>query len=403
MACLGNVLRFRLAMVVSIIPFLGNQGTKPAYAEAAQASEVRLTNPRGVFVDSNGNILVANRGGNSVVLFHNLPAHNYDKTDWPFSLVPFGVIESSKGPTLESPCDVAVDSKGRIVVADTGNDIVKIFPAPYDSRSRPEVIRRFSSPEGVAIDERDNIIVFDTGNGKVRILSPEGKLRATIPTGSPAAKKGPRPFLKAPIAGCCLGKGYLAVADRAGGQAAYSLWRYDPVSPSSESCQFVGYGPPIEETFNAYVRDVAYDRERGVLAYIASNFPLRNTAFLYFQAVAPNDPRTLVPRPQDSLPWLRVPLVGWLKDPTGLAFSPEGNLYITDAASHSLQKISRESFSILNAPVRVDAQRSRATLKYFSSERAPTLLQYGELPGHVRGSGSSELLRSYADPEEVFA
>jgi len=315
-------------------------------------------------------------------------------------LVPIEVIKGIKGPPLDAPCDVAVDSGGRIVVADTGNDAVKIYPE--DPQARPRTIgrglvRQFSSPEGVAIDERGNIIVFDTGNSAVKIVSPEGRLLAVITPALPSLKRQPEARIRAPIAGCYLGKGYLAIADR--GVPTYSLWRYDPASPRSETCQFIGYGPPPEDAFNIYVRDIAYDKKRGRLAYLASNFPLRSAAFLYFQEVDPDDPRRLAGG--DTPFWLRVPLVGWVGDPAGLAFSPEGDLYITDAGSHSLQKIDRESFGLLNTPVSVNVQPTGATLKYVSTTKAPTLLHYGVMPGDLRGIDSSELSGNYADPTAV--
>jgi len=400
-----------LAAVVSFI-LVGEWSSKAALAETSRGASVELCRPRGVFVDSAGRILVASPGSNRIVLFNNLPEHDYDSSDWPFSLVPFGVIEGTKTPPLESPSDVAVDSRGRIVVADTGNHAVKIYADSYESRSRPQIIGgrlvgKFSSPEGVAIDERDNIIVFDTGNGVVRILSPDGSERAVLwrPGAIRSPKEKVRPALKAPIAGCYLGKGYVAVAERA--WARYSVWRYDPSSPRSETCEFVGHGPPTEEDINFYLRDIAYDGERGIMAYIGSNFPLRNAAYLYLQAVdaarSPRGGEQLAAG--DPFEGWRVPLTCWLTDPAGLAFSPEGDLYITDAASHSLQKIGRESFAALSpgGGVTVEVQSTRASIKYSSTGKVPTVFQYGVAPGHPPPwRGLFDAAAEYTDPIEAF-
>lgn len=403
----ADVLRFpsrALGVAASLLILLGDYSIPPLFAEWTPASEVELSRPRGVFVDREGTVFVASPGNDSIVVFKPLSVLGLKEEDWPCSLVPVGVIKGIGGPRLEAPCDVAVDSGGRVVVADTGNRLVKIYHPPIsDPRSRTRIIgrgftRQFSSPEGVAIDERDNIIVFDTGNGKVQILSHEGKLRAAIPL------EKHKNLVKAPVAGCYLGKGYLAIADR--GAPTFSLWRYKPAAPSSETCRFVGYCTPAlphsgGAGFNFTIRDIAYDRERGTIACLGSNFPLRSAAFLYIRDVTPEDPGKLVARSQDASFWLRVPLVGRLKDPTGLAFGPEGDLYITDAASHSLRKISRQSFAVLNTPVSVSAQATRATLRYFSPARTPTLLQYGVMPRSLGPSAPSELPMYYEDPAEV--
>jgi hypothetical protein len=402
----GKALEAGVATVAAVFLSLGAGGANAALPRPRGVSKVALRSPQGVLVDAEGNILVASPGNDSIVLFENRPGRPLEEGDWVSSIVPFGVIESPKGPTLESPRDVAVDSKGQILVADTGNDSLKIYPAPYDSSARPQTIggrfrRAFSAPEGVAVDEQDNIIVFDTGNARVRILSPRGRELAVIGAAVPSLGNTPQPLLVAPIGGCSLGKGYLAVADR--GMPTYSLWKYDPASPSSETCRFVGYGPPGEDAFGVSVRDIAYlarNRERGTLAYIASNFPLMSTSFLYVQEVDPDDPGKLVE--SDAAPSLRVPLVGRLTNPAGMAFSPQGDLYLTDAASDSLQRINQQSFGDLNTPVRVDARSDRATLTYSSPALMPTFLQYGILPGNVAGSSSPELPGTSTDPARLL-
>ncbi len=402
-----RALRFGLAGVIGLIFLFAALRASAAVTKSRPLSKVRLRNPGGVFVDRKGDILVASSGNNSVVLFENRPGNPLREGGWASSLVPFGVIESPKGPTLKSPGDVAVDSRGRILVADTGNDAVKVYPAPYDSAERPDTIggRRvgaFSAPEGVAVDEQDNILVFDTGNAKVRIFSSRGKELAVLPDGAVGPGNKPPPLLRAPVAGCYLGRGYVAIADR--GVPAYSLWRYDPGSPGSSACRFVGYGPPAEDAFKVYIRDmgfIAYNRQEGALAYVASNFPLLDVSYLYLQAVDLTDPEKLV---RDSpRPWLRVPLVGWLTDPAGVAFSPQGDLYITDSASDSLQKISRQAFGDLNTPVQVEAGAVRGTLEYSTPAPVPTVLQYGVLPGVTDRLDSLELPLRYKDPEKSIA
>jgi len=407
MSFLGRPVRLWFPITISVLILFSDGWWRPVLGETRKRrSEVRLLSPRGICVDQKGNILVASSspGNDSVVLLRDRVRLRYEEDPDGSTFVPYGVIEGEKGGRLSRPSDVAVDPAGRVVVADTGNGLVKIYDFRVPRRYRVDLIRGPSSPEGVTVDEKGNIIVFDTGGSRVQIYSPKLKLLATI-AGTPdrqpphfhAHDQQRQPFLSAPIAGCYLGKGYLAVADK--GLPTYSLWRYNPESPRSETCQFVGYGPPGEDALNFYIRDIAYNSQRRYLAFLGSNFPLRDAAFLYFQAVDADDPSRLA---GGGIPCsLRIPLMGWLENPAGLAFSPDGDLFITDAASHSFQKISRESFTVLNSPVSVDAQQTRATLKYFSTAEVTTELEYGTVPVSI-GSAVS-LGRSYSDPAEVFA
>ncbi len=409
--CFTRALRAGMAGTFFFL-LIGSGALNPLFAETVRAqSEVRLSAPRGVFVGGDGNIYIASPGNNSIVLLRERPRLKFeDEVPYASSFEPYCVIVGEKEGRLSRPCDVAVDSAGRVIATDTGNNLVKIYADLADPRRYSvQVIRggatgRFSSPEGVAVDERGNIIVFDTGNGQIHIFSSELKPLAVLSGGAdrplpdmnqPQSK--PRGFLKAPIAGCSFGNGYLVVADRA--LPTYSVWKYDPVSPRSETCRFVGYGPVIDDVFNFFIRDIAYDPGQGYLAYIGSNFPLKDAAFLYFRTVDGEDLTTLL---GGSIPCsLHVPLLGWLDNPSGVAFGPGGHLYIADAASDSVQRINRESFNILNSPVSVEVQRTRAILKYHSTARVPTELEYGSVPPHIGQVGPLE--QSSTDPAEVFA
>jgi hypothetical protein len=412
MLSFGRLLRLCFPAALSIFILFEGVFWAPLLAETRKPrSEVHLSNPRGICVANDGYIYVASPGNDSVaVLTEGVQPRYQGESNGPL-FVAEGQIVGLSGGELKSPTDVAVDAAGRVIVADTGNDLVKIYENLLDERRYSvEVIRGswgrklFSGPEGVTVDEQGNIIVFDTGNSKVQIYSPRAKLLATIegrpgqePPDFHTHEQKPQPFLSAPIAGCYLGKGYLAVADRR--LSTYSLWRYAPESPQSETCQFIGYGPPGENALGFYIRDIAYNSQRRYLAFIRSNFPLRDASFLYFQAVDAEDPGRLAGGNVHCS--LRVPLMGWLENPAGLASNLEGDLFITDAATHSFQRISRESFTVLNSPVSVDAQQTRATLKYFSTAEVFTELEFGAVPVSIGPDVS--LGRVYSDPARLFA
>jgi len=110
-----------------------------------------------------------------------------------------GVVGSANGTgtsaSFSSPWDIAVDSSGNLVVADSGNHTIrKITPAgvvttlagsPGSTGSVDDTgaAARFSTPLGLAIDSAGNIYVADNGNHTIRKITPAGVV--TTLAGSP--------------------------------------------------------------------------------------------------------------------------------------------------------------------------------------------------------------------------
>jgi DNA-binding beta-propeller fold protein YncE len=81
-----------------------------------------------------------------------------------------------------SPSGVAVDSQGRLIVADTRGRTVHIFDPVHN---RYQVLRRpatdpFLSPVAVATDAQDRIYVSDSSRSRIFVFSPQGKFLRTL-------------------------------------------------------------------------------------------------------------------------------------------------------------------------------------------------------------------------------
>ena len=86
------------------------------------------------------------------------------------------------------PRGIAVDRKGNLYVADTGNHTIrKITPAGnvttlagsagfQEATDGAARVARFASPEGVAVDRNGTVYIADTGNQLVRKISPSGNV-----------------------------------------------------------------------------------------------------------------------------------------------------------------------------------------------------------------------------------
>ena len=122
--------------------------------------------PAGVAVDLKGNVYVANTGDETIR-----------------KITPAGVVSTLAGQAgvggsadgtgsqskFHTPFGVAVDSKGNVYVADTGNNALReITPARVVTTLSGQGQTSFNQPEGVAVDSLGNVYVADTYNNIIR-------------------------------------------------------------------------------------------------------------------------------------------------------------------------------------------------------------------------------------------
>jgi sugar lactone lactonase YvrE len=146
-------------------------------------SVARFCYPRGVAVDTGGNVYVADSANHTIR-----------------KITPAGAVTTLAGlagnigsgdgtgsaAQFSHPDDVAVDAVGNVYVADTGNSMVrKITPAGMvtklaglagssGSTDGTGNAARFYSPRGVGADAVGNVYVADTYNHTIRKISPAG-------------------------------------------------------------------------------------------------------------------------------------------------------------------------------------------------------------------------------------
>jgi sugar lactone lactonase YvrE len=155
-------------------------GGEPGYAEGPGRS-ARFSTPSGLAIDAAGVLYVADTGNNAIR-----------------RITPDGMVSTLAGGGLpgfqdgvgvnarfNGPVGVAIDSGGRLIVADTYNDRIRtIAPDGTVSTLAGSGVRgstdaaaldaEFDTPCGVAIDAAGNIYVADTGSGAVRTISASG-------------------------------------------------------------------------------------------------------------------------------------------------------------------------------------------------------------------------------------
>ena len=160
--------------------------------------------PAGVAVDGAGNLLIADTGNNRVRVVAASTGTFYGQAMTAGDIytvagngTPGSPATAARppAPRLEFPGGVAVDAAGNLLIADTGNDRVRVVAASTGTfygqamtagdiytvagngtpgvlrRRRPGHQRRAQCPAWVAVDAAGNLVIADTGNNRVRVVA----------------------------------------------------------------------------------------------------------------------------------------------------------------------------------------------------------------------------------------
>ncbi len=171
----------------------------PGYSgDGGPATSAQLSNPPGVVVDSNGNLLIADRfnyrirkvstsGVVTTVAGNGTGSFFSDCTSPRFAPPP-----ADDGPAtsaqLQYPLGVAVDREGNLFIADTvGNRVRKVAPngimttvagtelcGGFSGDGGPAATARLNGPVAVAVDSSSNLFIAEYGNNRIRRVSPDG-------------------------------------------------------------------------------------------------------------------------------------------------------------------------------------------------------------------------------------
>jgi sugar lactone lactonase YvrE len=178
-----------------IITTLAGTGEEGYIGDGGPATSAKLSAPRGVAVDSSGNIYVADTGNHCIreirvskiittITGDGTPSYSGDG----------GAAIRAE---LCAPRGVAVGPAGRIYIADTGNNCIRIVDrrgniatiagngVPLFMGERKAAISAYlNSPDGIAVDSSGNVFISDTLNQRVRRIGADGIIETVVGTGA---------------------------------------------------------------------------------------------------------------------------------------------------------------------------------------------------------------------------
>lgn len=175
-----------------------------------KAPQAAFDSPKGVAVDGQGNVYVADSGNHAI--------RKIGKDGTVTTLAGNGLLGSDDGQgakaTFFAPSDVAADDRGNVYVADTLNHlirkvapdgtvttlnaastrVVQVVPGAVepagDFADGPIASAKFNEPSGLALDAKGNLFVSDRGNQTIRYIDFAAGTVTTVAGGTPTYAAG---------------------------------------------------------------------------------------------------------------------------------------------------------------------------------------------------------------------
>jgi YD repeat-containing protein len=167
------------------------------------AGSGQLHEPRSLALNSKGEVFIADAENNRIDVFSEtgtfVKAFGFGVSDGKAELetctssCKAGIAGSGTGQ-LKAPKGVAIDSKGDIWVADTGNNRIEEFneegKSPKVFGSSGTAGGQFDEPKGIVIDSHGNVWIADSENFRIQELNEKGEFTKTFGFGVGSEKSG---------------------------------------------------------------------------------------------------------------------------------------------------------------------------------------------------------------------
>ena len=180
--------RVRRVDAEGTITTLAGTGEAGFSGDGGAAAEAQLSGPSGLALDDAGNLYVADASNNRV--------RRIDLATGTIATVAGAMDDGEEAPAsaqIAAPRGVALDADGNLYIADTGNHQVRLLDAdgttmavagaPGLGDGEPAIAARLFVPRGITIDTDGTLYITDTGHNRVRKIDTEGIITTFAGTG----------------------------------------------------------------------------------------------------------------------------------------------------------------------------------------------------------------------------
>ncbi|MGO4465768.1 gluconolaconase [Pseudoduganella sp. RAF53_2] len=307
-------------------------------AHVRTVAEDGLADPYGVAVDEKGNVFVADGGDSNRIIVLAADGSRH---------VLAGGAEGFKDGvgaqvSFNTPSGLALDRKGNLYVADTGNHAIrKVAPdgtvttlagsGVAGAADGKGAQAQFNGPVGVAVDVEGVVYVADTYNDRVRKILPDGTVSTLVGGRLPgfADGVGAAALFDTPTGIAVMKDGTIVVAD-ARNHALRRVGADGAVTTIASA--------PDEERNAILRRPVALSATQDGYLYIATNAKGRVLQLTPSGELAALTDADHAPNPAIGAEG-NVHLFG----PRGLAVARDGSVIVTDATAQRIVRLSQET------------------------------------------------------------
>ena len=192
----GNNLVRVVYAATKIIESVAGTGSPGYNGDGIAATNAQLNSPRGIAIDSSGNLFIADYANNRI-------RKVLASTGTISTVAGTGVagFTGDGGPAtsadLNGPVSVTVDGTGQLYIADGANNRIRLVStagvistfagngsAGFGGDGGVATAALFSSPNGVAVDGSGDVFIGDGGNNRIRMVNTSGIIRTVVGTGA---------------------------------------------------------------------------------------------------------------------------------------------------------------------------------------------------------------------------